>query len=82
MRPLFPLLFVFFPAGTFLVACNQHTEATQNLQQEVDSLRLRMNSLYKPGMGELMSNIQLHHGKLWFAGENKNWPLAKGALSF
>lgn len=36
-----------------------------------------MNNLYKPGMGELMSNIQLHHAKLWFAGENKNWPLAE-----
>jgi hypothetical protein len=31
---------------------------------------------YKPGMGELMSSIQLHHAKLWFAGENNNWPLA------
>lgn len=73
---MFPLLSIFFLAGAFLVACNQHTEATQNLQQEVDSLRLRLKSLYKPGMGELMSNIQLHHGKLWFAGENKNWSLA------
>lgn len=32
---------------------------------------------YKPGVGELMSSIQLHHAKLWFAGENNNWPLAE-----
>ena len=31
---------------------------------------------YQPGVGELMSSIQLHHAKLWFAGENDNWLLA------
>lgn len=35
------------------------------------------NDPYKPGMGELMSSIQLHHAKLWFAGENDNWLLAE-----
>ncbi len=24
-----------------------------------------------------MSNIQLHHAKLWFAGINRNWELAQ-----
>ena len=23
-----------------------------------------------------MTGIQLHHAKLWFAGQNQNWPLA------
>ena len=27
-------------------------------------------------MGELMTSIQLHHAKLWFAGKNAAWPLA------
>jgi hypothetical protein len=31
---------------------------------------------YKPGFGEFMSGIQIHHAKLWFAGINQNWPLA------
>lgn len=31
---------------------------------------------YKPGFGEFMSGIQVHHAKLWFAGINKNWALA------
>jgi len=31
---------------------------------------------YKPGLGEFMFNIQIHHAKLWFAGENQNWQLA------
>jgi uncharacterized membrane protein YfbV (UPF0208 family) len=31
---------------------------------------------YTPGLGEFMVSIQLHHAKLWFAGENANWPLA------
>ena len=32
--------------------------------------------VYKPGLGEFMSSIQVHHAKLWFAGINQNWKLA------
>lgn len=35
---------------------------------------------YKPGLGELMSGIQTHHAKLWFAGINKNWKLSEYEL--
>ncbi|MDD4933474.1 MAG: hypothetical protein PHO89_08435, partial [Methylacidiphilaceae bacterium] len=31
---------------------------------------------YAPGLGEIMSAIQLRHAKLWFAGKAKNWALA------
>src|SRR5689334_4796091 len=31
---------------------------------------------YTPGLGEFMSGIQVHHAKLWFAGQNQNWKLA------
>ncbi len=31
---------------------------------------------YSPGLGEIMTLIQMRHAKLWFAGEAKNWPLA------
>jgi hypothetical protein len=31
---------------------------------------------YKPGVGELMNSVQLHHAKPWFADENQNWLLA------
>ena len=31
---------------------------------------------YTPGLGELMSLQQMRHAKLWFAGQEKNWPLA------
>jgi len=29
-----------------------------------------------PGLGEMMTFIQMRHAKLWFAGEAENWPLA------
>src|SRR5882762_577321 len=74
LSPLFPSILLF---AAILIGCNRHSEGTQGLQPQIDSLRLRLNNLYKPGMGEIMSNIQLHHAKLWFAGENKNWPLAE-----
>jgi hypothetical protein len=32
---------------------------------------------YVPGLGDVMSGVQRHHAKLWFAGENANWPLAQ-----
>jgi hypothetical protein len=31
---------------------------------------------YAPGLGEFMTATQLRHGKLWFAGKEKNWDLA------
>jgi hypothetical protein len=31
---------------------------------------------YIPGLGEIMTFQQMRHVKLWFAGENANWPLA------
>jgi len=76
MKPLSPLFLSILLFAAVLIGCNRHPEGTQNLQPQIDSLRLRLNTFYKPGMGEIMSNIQIHHAKLWFAGENKNWPLA------
>ncbi len=36
-----------------------------------------MKEKYRPGLGEIMSGIQTHHAKLWFAGINENWKLAE-----
>ena len=71
MKNLFLFLFIF----TFF-ACNNPTNNTQALQRRIDSLQTKLDKSYKPGLGEFMSAIQIHHAKLWFAGENKNWPLA------
>jgi hypothetical protein len=46
-------------------------DSVQRLQRQADSLTLR-----SPGLGEYMSTIQLHIGKLWFAGQSANWDLA------
>ena len=60
----------------FCLACNQKAKQNQLLQARIDSLEKRINDSYKPGFGEFMSSIQVHHIKLWFAGKNKNWKLA------
>lgn len=60
----------------FLVACNQPADKSIELQLQVDSLQHRMDNAYRPGLGEFMSSIQMHHAKLWFAGKNGNWELA------
>jgi hypothetical protein len=46
------------------------------MQATNDSLRKELAETYRPGLGEFMLGIQLHHAKLWFAGQNQNWPLA------
>lgn len=59
-----------------LFSCNNKTNNAQQLQSQVDSLEKKLASTYKPGLGEFMSGIQVHHAKLWFAGQNQNWELA------
>jgi hypothetical protein len=58
-----------------LTACSNQANNTA-LQAKVDSLNLQLAQTYKPGLGEFMSDIQVHHAKLWFAGKNRNWKLA------
>ena len=59
-----------------LTACNQQNKKTEQMQITIDSLQKQLAETYKPGFGEFMSGIQVHHAKLWFAGINQNWPLA------
>ena len=59
-----------------LTACGQPAHETSVLQKQVDSLSHALAATYKPGLGDFMSSIQIHHNKLWFAGQNQNWKLA------
>jgi hypothetical protein len=60
-----------------LWGCNQQQDGSQKLlQTKIDSLQKTIDNAYKPGLGEFMSSIQVHHEKLWFAGKNENWKLA------
>ena len=67
---------IFITTLILLAACHQRIDKTRELQAQIDSLQNKLNNTYKPGFGEFMGNIQLHHAKLWFAGINKNWRLA------
>lgn len=60
----------------FLMACSQQENSTLQLQAQIGSLQHKLDNTYKPGFGEFMSSIQVHHNKLWFAGTNDNWKLA------
>ncbi|MCB0474138.1 MAG: hypothetical protein KDC69_00610 [Flavobacteriaceae bacterium] len=59
-----------------LLSCNRKNTELKALQSRIDSLEAKLATTYKPGFGEFMSNIQVHHAKLWFAGQNQNWALA------
>lgn len=50
------------------------------LQSRIDSVQSHLEEVkenYKPELGEIMSDIQRHHAKLWFAGTNENWKLSQ-----
>jgi len=65
---------LFFPF-VFAVSC-QPVADTHSMQIQIDSLKQQLHNTYKPGFGEFMSSIQVHHAKLWFAGKSNNWKLA------
>ena len=71
MKQIFLIVLTFI-----LYSCSQPDEKTQFLENRIDSLESRLADTYKPGFGEFMSSIQVHHNKLWFAGQNDNWNLA------
>jgi hypothetical protein len=58
------------------LSCSQQKDNTAILQNRIDSLEHKLADTYKPGFGEFMSSVQVHHAKLWFAGQNQNWKLA------
>jgi hypothetical protein len=72
MKKHIPLILLLF----IVISCNQQADKTKILQTRIDSLEIKLSQTYKPGFGEFMGNIQIHHAKLWFAGENQNWKLA------
>ena len=47
----------------------------------MDGLQRKLDSSYRPGLGEFMGSIQIHHAKLWFAGKGQNWKLADFEIS-
>jgi hypothetical protein len=72
MRSLLSAVFLFC-----LFACHQQQEAQRMvLQNQIDSLKSRLDSANTRDLGEFMLSIQIHHAKLWFAGKNGNWDLA------
>jgi len=59
-----------------ILSCSRPLDQDKVLQNRVDSLEMKLADTYKPGFGEFMSTIQVHHNKLWYAGINQNWALA------
>ena len=60
---------------TLMMGCGSDLDVGP-LQRQVDALQQQAADNYKPGFGEFMSSVQVHHEKLWFAGTNSNWLLA------
>ena len=59
-----------------LASCNNNNDRYASLEKKIDGLQTKLTQTYKPGLGEFMASVQLHHAKRWFAGKNENWTLA------
>lgn len=61
-----------------LPACSDKVQEgrIRSLQEEVAALKKNLET-FRPGLGEIMTSIHLHHAKLYFAGKSKNWALAR-----
>ncbi|WP_276135210.1 hypothetical protein [Polluticoccus soli] len=70
MKPIALLLFVLLAT-----ACTQNNSSPQ--QAQTTAVQQKEVEAYHPGIGEFMASIQMHHAKLWFAGDAGNWPLAE-----
>ena len=46
------------------------------LEKQPTSAAVAARASFAPGLGEIMGLNQIRHDKLWFAGQNGNWPLA------
>ena len=71
MKVFIPIAILFLTTG-----CNRQDASSKYLQDKIDSLQLKIKSEYKPGLGEFMLGFQMHHAKLWFAGQAGNWGLS------
>ena len=76
MKPLLIVLFLLL-----FVSCNSDTrrleERIDSLEKKIDNLEKLVSNTYAPGLGDLMTAVQAHHSKLWFAGKENNWELAR-----
>ncbi|MCJ7465448.1 MAG: hypothetical protein MUO53_01980 [Maribacter sp.] len=63
--------------GFLSCACTMTNKNDEVLQKRMGAMEKGLNDTYRPGLGEFMSGIQVHHEKLWFAGTNGNWKLAQ-----
>ncbi|MEI8279620.1 MAG: hypothetical protein WCG87_07630 [Bacteroidota bacterium] len=60
-----------------VISCKEAVvDHTPLLLSRIDSLEKKIANTYRPGLGEFMTEIQIHHCKLWFAGQHENWKLA------
>jgi hypothetical protein len=68
------LLLVF--AAFLLFSCSSNTNNEAELKTQIDDLKTQLANTYKPELGELMTDVQAHHAKLYYAGHYQNWKLA------
>ncbi len=58
--------FVLLAVSIIIVSCYP-------TEKSIEESKISDKNLYKPGLGELMLNIELHHNKIKLLAEKENW---------
>ena len=61
-------------AMILLMGCGKATDV-DTWHKKADSLAVQVMQM-RPGLGEYMLSVQMHHNKLWYAGNSADWELA------
>jgi hypothetical protein len=70
------IVYILLIAFTLFSCARPAPDKSAVIQNQVDSLKIKLAQSYKPDFGIEMLGIQMHHSKMWFAAQNKNWKLA------
>jgi hypothetical protein len=69
------LIYYFIPV-LLMVSCRQNDTKVSELQKEIDSLKTKLNNVYKPGFGSSMNQANYHFKEIKTAGIKQNWQYA------
>ena len=75
-----PVLWIFL-SFILIGGCTKQAEDSRvpEMKGEIAALKKTIEDL-RPGLGEIMTTIHLHHAKLYFSGQSENWELASYQL--
>jgi len=75
MKKLMSALMLVFASGSIALFAVLFIYENRTLKKEIAELKTSLDQA-KPGLGEIMGTIHIHHAKLYYSATKDNWDLA------